>query len=172
MSPVAQQTPAAVAGRAASTASRPAPSGSLAGSLPASHARGARHKHTMMPECCLYFEAHCTPWRFMTWNPKALRACARSVPKEPVSGSPPWRTTLAGTLLLDASPVQAHLRGGVRGRAGMDFYVVLDRAGYRVAKRRQRLSRVGVQHKVTREDAIKWFQTKFEGVVLNKQHQY
>ena len=57
-------------------------------------------------------------------------------------------------------------------RAGMDFYVVLDRAGYRVAKRRQRLSRVGVQHKVTREDAIKWFQTKFEGVVLNKQHQY
>ena len=60
----------------------------------------------------------------------------------------------------------------MRAHAGMDFYVVLDRAGYRVAKRRQRLSRVGVQHKVTKDDAIKWFQTKFEGVVLNKQHQY
>jgi len=25
---------------------------------------------------------------------------------------------------------------------------------------------------VTKEDSIKWFQTKFEGVVLNKAHQY
>ena len=52
----------------------------------------------------------------------------------------------------------------------MDFYVVLDRAGYRVAKRRAQLSTVGIQHKVTRDDAIKWFQTKFEGIVLNKAH--
>jgi large subunit ribosomal protein L11e len=50
----------------------------------------------------------------------------------------------------------------------MDFYVVLERPGYRVARRRQRLSRVGVQHRVTKDDAMKWFQTKFEGVVLNK----
>ena len=55
MSPVAQQTPAVAAGRAASTAARPAPSGPLAGSSPASHARGARHKQTMMPKHCLYF---------------------------------------------------------------------------------------------------------------------
>ena len=86
----------------------------------------------------------------------------------------------------------------------MDFYVVLDRQGYRVARRRRQKARVGVQHRVTKEDAIKWcarspvhadsvsksirasccrlvqllrrlslccvrrFQTKFEGVVLNK----
>jgi large subunit ribosomal protein L11e len=56
------------------------------------------------------------------------------------------------------------------GIYGMDFYVVLDRPGYRVAKRRSRQSRVGVQHKVTKEDAMKWFQTKFEGVLLNKAH--
>jgi hypothetical protein len=37
-------------------------------------------------------------------------------------------------------------------------------------RRRSRHSRVGVQHRLTREDAIKWFQTKFEGVVLNKAH--
>ena len=42
--------------------------------------------------------------------------------------------------------------------------MVLDRAGYRVAKRRRCLAKVGVQHRVTRDDAIKWFQTKFEGV--------
>lgn len=40
----------------------------------------------------------------------------------------------------------------------MDFYVVLERPGYRVAKRRQRLAKVGVQHRVTKEDSIKWFQ--------------
>jgi large subunit ribosomal protein L11e len=40
--------------------------------------------------------------------------------------------------------------------AGMDFYVCLERPGYRVARRRARNARVGVQHKVTREDAIKW----------------
>jgi len=38
----------------------------------------------------------------------------------------------------------------------MDFYVNLDRAGYRVRTRRARKTRVGVQHKVTKEDAIKW----------------
>jgi large subunit ribosomal protein L11e len=52
----------------------------------------------------------------------------------------------------------------------MDFYVVLDRPGYRVAKRRQQHAKVGKSHRVTKEDAIKWFQTKFEGVVLNKAH--
>jgi large subunit ribosomal protein L11e len=38
----------------------------------------------------------------------------------------------------------------------MDFYVVLERPGYRVARRRRTLARVGVQHRVTKEDAIKW----------------
>jgi len=51
---------------------------------------------------------------------------------------------------------------------GMDFYVVLTRPGYRVAKRRSRQARIGVQHRIGREDAIKWFQAKFDGVVLNK----
>ena len=37
----------------------------------------------------------------------------------------------------------------------MDFYVCLERPGYRVARRRRCQSRVGVQHRVTKEDAIK-----------------
>ena len=41
-------------------------------------------------------------------------------------------------------------------RTGMDFYVVLERPGYRVARRRRIHSRVGVQHRVTKDDAIKW----------------
>ena len=71
--------------------------------------------------------------------------------------------------------VTEHIDLGIKydpstGIYGMDFYVVLDRPGYRVSKRRKCQSRVGIQHKVTKEDAMKWFQTKFEGVLLNKAH--
>ncbi len=41
--------------------------------------------------------------------------------------------------------------------AGMDFYICLERPGYRVARRRKQKTRVGVQHKVTKDDAIKWW---------------
>ncbi len=52
------------------------------------------------------------------------------------------------------------------GIFGMDFYVVLIRAGYRVARRKIKPGRIGVKHRVTKEDAISWFQTKYEGIVL------
>eukprot|EP00195_Chlamydomonas_chlamydogama_P011274 CAMPEP_0202899166 /NCGR_PEP_ID=MMETSP1392-20130828/7468_1 /ASSEMBLY_ACC=CAM_ASM_000868 /TAXON_ID=225041 /ORGANISM="Chlamydomonas chlamydogama, Strain SAG 11-48b" /LENGTH=180 /DNA_ID=CAMNT_0049585279 /DNA_START=57 /DNA_END=599 /DNA_ORIENTATION=- len=69
--------------------------------------------------------------------------------------------------------IQEHIDLGIKydpstGIYGMDFYVCLERPGYSVARRRRCKNRVGVQHRVTKEDAIKWFQTKFEGVVLNK----
>ena len=54
------------------------------------------------------------------------------------------------------------------GIYGMDFYVVLERPGYRVGRRRRCKSRVGIQHRVTKEDSMKWFQVKYEGVILNK----
>lgn len=57
------------------------------------------------------------------------------------------------------------------GIYGMDFYVVLERPGYRVGRRRRAKSRVGIQHRVTKEDAMKWFQVKYEGVILNKSQQ-
>lgn len=46
----------------------------------------------------------------------------------------------------------------VSGIYGMDFFVVLNRPGYRVAKRKAKCSKIGYQHKVTKVDAIKWFQ--------------
>ena len=54
------------------------------------------------------------------------------------------------------------------GIYGMDFFVVLERPGYRVGRRRRCKSSVGIQHRVTKEDAMKWFQVKYEGVILNK----
>ncbi|KAL3151364.1 60S ribosomal protein L11 [Trebouxia sp. C0009 RCD-2024] len=71
--------------------------------------------------------------------------------------------------------INEHIDLGIKydpstGIYGMDFYVVLERPGYRVGRRRRAVSTVGIQHKVTKEDAMKWFQTKFEGVILNKAH--
>ncbi|KAH9610029.1 hypothetical protein KSS87_008318 [Heliosperma pusillum] len=54
------------------------------------------------------------------------------------------------------------------GIYGMDFFVVLERPGYRVGRRRRCKARVGIQHRVTKDDAMKWFQIKYEGVILNK----
>merc|ERR1712003_261907 len=52
----------------------------------------------------------------------------------------------------------------------MDFYVVLGRPGYRVRYRRARNSRIGTKHKVSKEEAQKWFQTKFDGILTNKKN--
>eukprot|EP00188_Purpureofilum_apyrenoidigerum_P002684 Plantae.Rhodophyta-Purpureofilum_apyrenoidigerum.ctg27521.p1 GENE.Plantae.Rhodophyta-Purpureofilum_apyrenoidigerum.ctg27521~~Plantae.Rhodophyta-Purpureofilum_apyrenoidigerum.ctg27521.p1 ORF type:complete len:177 (-),score=29.23 Plantae.Rhodophyta-Purpureofilum_apyrenoidigerum.ctg27521:190-720(-) len=53
------------------------------------------------------------------------------------------------------------------GIYGMDFYVVLKRPGDRISKRRRCKNRVGTFQRVSKEDAIKWFQSKYEGIVLN-----
>ncbi|XP_019419754.1 PREDICTED: 60S ribosomal protein L11-like [Lupinus angustifolius] len=72
--------------------------------------------------------------------------------------------------------IQEHIDLGIKydpstGIYGMDFYVVLERPGYRVGRRRRCKARVGIQHRVTKDDAMKWFQVKYEGVILNKSQQ-
>mmetsp|Transcript_27760 Transcript_27760/g.42524 ORF Transcript_27760/g.42524 Transcript_27760/m.42524 type:complete len:179 (-) Transcript_27760:51-587(-) len=71
--------------------------------------------------------------------------------------------------------ISEHIDLGIKydpttGIYGMDFFVCLTRKGARVAKRKVRKSRMGIRHKVTKEDAIKWFQDKFEGIVLAQPH--
>lgn len=63
--------------------------------------------------------------------------------------------------------IQEHIDLGIKydpsiGIYGMDFYVVLGRAGSRVAKRKRARGRVGHSHRVEREEAVKWFQQKVE----------
>ena len=53
------------------------------------------------------------------------------------------------------------------GIFGMDFYVVLSRPGYRVSARKRKRSTVGKTHRVSKEEAVKWFITKYQGVVTN-----
>jgi len=64
--------------------------------------------------------------------------------------------------------IQEHIDLGLKydpsvGIYGMDFFVVLARPGYRVARRKHCRSRVGVQQRITKDQAKKWFITKFGG---------
>jgi large subunit ribosomal protein L11e len=49
------------------------------------------------------------------------------------------------------------------GIYGIDFYIVLGRPGYRVSKRRRMNNRVGPTHRVTRDEAMGWFEKQFDG---------
>merc|ERR1712098_246912 len=53
------------------------------------------------------------------------------------------------------------------GIYGMDFYVQLARPGSRVAKKKRCKGRIGLNHKLVKEDGLKWFQTKFDGILMN-----
>jgi large subunit ribosomal protein L11e len=68
--------------------------------------------------------------------------------------------------------VQEHIDLGLKydpsvGIYGMDFYVVLTRPGRRVAMRKRKRGKIGFAHKVTKDDAQKWFVTKFGGHIRN-----
>merc|ERR1712154_331705 len=52
------------------------------------------------------------------------------------------------------------------GIYGMDFFVVLDRPGSRITKRRRCRSKIGFQHKLTKDDAQRWFQSTYDGILL------
>merc|ERR1712228_180710 len=52
------------------------------------------------------------------------------------------------------------------GIYGMDFYVVLSRPGYSIAYRRRKKSRVGFEHRITKADSMKWFQQRYDGILL------
>ena len=67
--------------------------------------------------------------------------------------------------------IDEHIDLGIKydpsiGIYGMDFYIVLGRPGFRVARKKRCKGRVGTSHKVTKKEATEWFKTKFEGVVL------
>merc|ERR1712244_73994 len=67
--------------------------------------------------------------------------------------------------------IQEHIDLGIKydpsiGIFGMDFFVVLDRPGSRVTKRRRCQSKIGFQHKLTKDDAQRWFQQTYDGILL------
>lgn len=66
--------------------------------------------------------------------------------------------------------ISEHIDLGIKydpaiGIYGMDFYCCMGRAGARVARRRRANSKVGRAHVIAKDDSIKWFKTRFEGIV-------
>eukprot|EP00591_Stephanopyxis_turris_P012845 CAMPEP_0195516946 /NCGR_PEP_ID=MMETSP0794_2-20130614/9240_1 /TAXON_ID=515487 /ORGANISM="Stephanopyxis turris, Strain CCMP 815" /LENGTH=182 /DNA_ID=CAMNT_0040645663 /DNA_START=42 /DNA_END=590 /DNA_ORIENTATION=- len=69
--------------------------------------------------------------------------------------------------------IDEHIDLGIKydpstGIYGMDFYVCLTRPGRRVQRRKYKARRLGVQHKVHKDDAIAWFEQTFDGIVSGK----
>lgn len=65
--------------------------------------------------------------------------------------------------------INEHIDLGVKydpstGIFGMDFYVVLGRKGFRVARRKHAVGRIGAKHKVNKADAQQWFLDTYEGI--------
>merc|ERR550537_666389 len=63
--------------------------------------------------------------------------------------------------------IQEHIDLGIRydpytGIFGMDFYVVLKKPGYRVAKRKRCKSRIGPSQRITKKEAKEWFKQQYE----------
>ena len=67
--------------------------------------------------------------------------------------------------------ISEHIDLGIKydpstGIYGMDFYVCLGRPGFRVSRRKHKTARVGKKHKITRDEAMNWFITKYDGVTM------
>eukprot|EP01006_Ploeotia_vitrea_P001281 TRINITY_DN104526_c0_g1_i1.p2 TRINITY_DN104526_c0_g1~~TRINITY_DN104526_c0_g1_i1.p2 ORF type:complete len:179 (+),score=102.59 TRINITY_DN104526_c0_g1_i1:73-609(+) len=71
--------------------------------------------------------------------------------------------------------IQEHIDLGIKydpsiGIYGMDFFVVLSRPGWRVSKKKRASGRLGLHHKITKEESQKWFISKFQGVIDGGRH--
>ncbi|KAJ1912343.1 60S ribosomal protein L11 [Tieghemiomyces parasiticus] len=69
--------------------------------------------------------------------------------------------------------VQEHIDLGIKydptiGIYGMDFYVVMGRRGFRVSRRKRCTSKVGLSHRITKNETAEWFKQKYDGILLNK----
>merc|ERR1711909_140943 len=67
--------------------------------------------------------------------------------------------------------VQEHIDLGIKydpgiGIYGMDFYVVMKRPGYCITQRRRMKAKIGKQHRLGATDSMKWFQQKYDGIIL------
>jgi len=69
--------------------------------------------------------------------------------------------------------IQEHIDLGIKydpsiGIYGLDFYVVMGRRGHRVSQRKHARGNIGFSHRIQKEESIKWYQQKYDGIVLNK----
>ncbi|CAO2600622.1 60S ribosomal protein L11 [Lemmus lemmus] len=66
---------------------------------------------------------------------------------------------------------QEHIDLGIKddpsiGIYGLDFCVVLGRPGFRIADKKHRTGCIGAKHRISKEEAMRWFQKKYDGIIL------
>uniref|UniRef100_A0A3Q3LDV9 Large ribosomal subunit protein uL5 n=1 Tax=Mastacembelus armatus TaxID=205130 RepID=A0A3Q3LDV9_9TELE len=67
--------------------------------------------------------------------------------------------------------IQEHIDLGIKydpsiGIYGLDFYVVLGRPGFSIADKKRKRGRIGFKHRIRKEEAMRWFQQKYDGIIL------
>uniref|UniRef100_A0A8C5SDI6 Large ribosomal subunit protein uL5 n=1 Tax=Laticauda laticaudata TaxID=8630 RepID=A0A8C5SDI6_LATLA len=67
--------------------------------------------------------------------------------------------------------IQEHIDLGIKydpsiGIYGLDFYVVLGRPGFSIADKKRRTGSIGAKHRISKEEAMRWFQQKYDGIIL------
>merc|ERR1711874_683068 len=66
--------------------------------------------------------------------------------------------------------INEHIDLGIKydpytGIFGMNFFVVLERPGYRVSRKKYKHGRIGFQHKVKKDETVSWFKQRFDGII-------
>lgn len=66
--------------------------------------------------------------------------------------------------------ISEHIDLGIKydpsiGIYGMDFYCCMTRPGERVARRRRTKGRIGSGHRINRDETVRWFKQRFDGIV-------
>nr|XP_020857316.1 60S ribosomal protein L11-like [Phascolarctos cinereus] len=67
--------------------------------------------------------------------------------------------------------IQEHINLGIKynpsiGIYGLDFYVVLGRPGFSIEDKKHRMGCTGAKHRIGKEEAMRWFQQKYDGIIL------
>jgi large subunit ribosomal protein L11e len=67
--------------------------------------------------------------------------------------------------------LQEHIDLGIKydpsiGIYGLDFYEVLGRPGFSIADKKRRTGCIGAKHRISKEEATRWFQQKYDGIIL------
>uniref|UniRef100_M3Z8P6 Large ribosomal subunit protein uL5 n=2 Tax=Mustela putorius furo TaxID=9669 RepID=M3Z8P6_MUSPF len=67
--------------------------------------------------------------------------------------------------------IQEHIDLGIKydpsiGIYGLDFYVVLGRPGFSITDKKCRTGCIGAKHRISKEEAMCWFQQKYDGIIL------
>ncbi|KAK7796814.1 hypothetical protein U0070_004610 [Myodes glareolus] len=67
--------------------------------------------------------------------------------------------------------IQEHIDLGIKydpsiGIYSLNFYVVLGRPGFSIADKKRRTGCIGAKHRIIKEEAMRWFQQKYDGIML------